>query len=123
MALNFEGVEVTINPNLLPAGYTPPTVTTFSDDNEGKYINRTFSVPKAGVENASDVTTFTALVAQLVTDATTLLSDELDVTKTIDAFARLTKVTTNAAAANTGAFYTSTAVSYVCTMTVRYKIS
>ena len=119
MALNNEGVTVSINANKLPSGYSKPSITTFSDY-EYKQTEKVFAIAKSGVENASEVTTFEAIVTQLATDVGTAISADYDTTlNTVDVYTDLKSVTTNATVGDV--LYTTGAVNYKCLVDVYIK--
>ena len=119
MALTHNGTRVDVAAALLPSDYTKPAVTTFTD-HEAVYESRSFSIAKAGVENADKATTVGAIITQLNTDIETLLDADVDTTGlTVTSYAVLKSISTNANLA--GVLYTDGAVSYVCLVDVYYK--
>lgn len=121
MALSNKGTVVSINDNKIPTGYTKPTVVTF-DDSESKYINREISIAKSGVENAVEVTTFTALVAAITAAVTALITADYDISgNTVDVYTNAKDIITNASVGSV--LYTDGAVNYLCTVDIFVKTS
>lgn len=120
MALTNNGSVVEVNDNKIPSGYTKPTVTTFDDD-ESKYVNRSISVAKSGVENANEVTTFTAIIAAITTAVSALITADYDVTNTVAAYAVVKDIVSNAKVGDV--LYTTGVVNYVCTVDIFIKTS
>lgn len=121
MALSNKGTVVNVNNNKIPSGYTKPTVATF-DDSENSYVNREISVAKAGVENANEVTTFTAIVAAITAAVTALITADFDIAgNTVDVYASVKDITTNAKVGDD--LYTNGAVNYLCTVDIFVKTS
>ena len=120
MALTNNGTVVQVNNNKIPSGYTKPSVTTFADV-ESKYKNREITIAKAGVENANEVTTFTAIIAAITTAVGVLITADYDVTNTVDAYAIVKDITTNASVGDE--LYTNVAVNYICNVDIFIKTS
>ena len=117
--LTHNGTVVSIPAAELPSGYSKPAVTEFSDY-EQKYTSRTMTIVKAGVDEATALATFTALMVQLNTDIETLLSADFTIASlTVTSYAVLKSVTTNANLA--GVLYTTGAVNYVLTVDIFVK--
>ena len=121
MALSNKGTVVNVNNNKIPSGYTKPVVATF-DDAESIYINRSISIAKAGVENANEVTTFTAIIAAITTAVTALITADYDIAgNTVDVYASVKDITTNASVGVD--LYTDGAINYLCTVDIFVKTS
>jgi len=119
MALTFNGVAVTVPSPDLPSGYSRPAVTDF-DDYELQYLDREFTVAKAGVENASETVTFAAIRSALDTAIQALISADVDVTGlTVTAYANWKIIATNFS--NGSVKYTDGAINYVCTCDIFIK--
>lgn len=119
MALTHNGTRIDVNPNSIPTGYTKPTISTF-DDWESNYDQRVFTIAKAGVENAVDDVTFTALVAQLNTDIEILINADYDTgVLTVTSWAKATIFKTNNDL--DGVLYTNGALNYLVTVTIYIK--
>lgn len=120
MALIFNGTEVELTVAQLPVGYVKPEITTF-DNQEFQSVITTFTVVKSTVENASSVTTFDNILVDLNAQISALLTNDLDVTNTVDAFARMKTLITNTKVSEV--FYTNGAVNYSITVEIFYKTS
>ena len=114
------GTRVQIADSLIPAGFNKPSITTF-DDGEWVSLDRVLTIGKAGVDDANPVTTYTAIVADTVTQVTALLGvvyDDaaLDVTSYTD----LTALKLNTDTGQSERF-TDTAPSYLATVKIFVK--
>jgi len=119
MALTHNGTRVDVPAAELPAGYTKPSVTTFSD-HEMKYLSRSIEIAKGDVENATATTTMTAIIAALNTAIETLLGADFDETANdVDSYAVLKSLSTNMT--KTGVLFTNGAVNYVCVVDIYVK--
>ena len=119
MALTNNGTAVFLDASYLPAGYTKPTVTKFSDS-EYKDSDVVVTIAKSTVENANAVTTFTALVAAITAAVSAIITADFDVTgNTVTAFANLKVITTNNEL--DGVLYTNGALNYLCTVDIFVK--
>ena len=79
MALTNNGVQVSINSGQVPALYTLPTVTTFTNQ-EYITVDMTYTIAKSTYENANGVTGFTALVAAINAAAAASINQDFDTT-------------------------------------------
>ena len=119
MALTNNGTVVLVNDNKIPTGYTKPTVTTF-DDQESKYVNRSITIAKSGVENSDELVTFAAIVAAVTAAVDTLINADYDVAgNTITVYSNLKDIITNASVGNV--LYTDGVVNYLCTVDIFIK--
>jgi hypothetical protein len=119
MALTNNGTAVYLTESYLPAGYTKPTVTKFSDS-EYKDADVVVTIAKSTVENANKVTTFTALVAAVTAAVSAIITADFDtVDNTVTAFANLKFVDTNNDLA--GVLYSNGALNYLCTVDIFVK--
>jgi len=119
MALTNNGTRVDLGAGQLPSGYTKPNITTFAD-HEAKYSQRSFTVVKATVDEASGITTFDAILTDLNAQITTLLTADLNVAAlTVDAFAVMTSLRTNTKVSEE--FYTNVAVNYLIVVDIFWK--
>jgi len=117
MALVNNGIEVLLNADKLPVGYTKPVVTTFTD-NEYQEVKE-FIIGKASVDDPVEVTTFTALVAQAVTDLGVAISTDFDtVGQTVTVYGSLEAVDHDLKLGEE--LYTNVALNYKCR--VRYYV-
>jgi len=124
MALNLLGTVVLLPSTMVPAAYTLPAVSSFTDAEYNSEL--TLSVLKATVENVAPETT----LDNIINDATIgiekqvsdILSADLDVLgNTVDAFVELISITNNVQANLSGDFYGNVPVSYSCKVRVRAK--
>lgn len=116
MALTNNGTQVLIPTAQLPIGYTKPTVTTFTDyEYEGSV---TFTVAKSTVENATEATTVTALVAAVNTLLTGKVTADYIGTQTVVCYGQITNITTNQRV--TADMYNDTVNNYL--VTVKYFV-
>lgn len=119
MALTHNGTQVGLGAGDLPSGYSKPSITTFTD-HEAKYMQRSFTVVKATVDEAAAITTFDAILVDLNAQIVTLLTDDLNVAAlTVDSFATMTALRTNTKV--TEEFYTNVAVNYLITVDIFWK--
>ncbi len=124
MAIVNEGTVNSLTTNEKPAGYSDPSVSTFTDH---EYINDvTLSVLKATVENATATTT----MANIIADATIGITKQcLDIVtadfiaaSTVVMYADWTGLSHNLAAINgAGTYLKATAMSYTCTVRIYVK--
>jgi len=125
MAITNNGTQNKLSANLLPTGYTAPTITTFTDWQYKRTLNLT--ILKSTVENATASTTMT----NIFNDATIGLDKQiLDIvaadylaTATVTTFAQLTRLENNISSVNSGngTWMTDTAVSYTATVDLYVK--
>jgi hypothetical protein len=117
MALTNAGTLVQLPTSRIPSGYTLPTVSSFSDY-EYASTERTLSVLKSTVENATRATTLANILADATIginkQVTDLVTAEFDVTNTVTCYAVLTGIDSNQAASGSNDFLTDTAMSYSC---------
>ena len=119
MALTHNGTKVSVAAALLPAAYTKPTVTEFTD-HEFKYTSRSFSIVKSTVEEAVEATTMINIMTALNTLIETLLAADIDTTGlTVTSWADLKSLSTNNNLA--GCLFTSVVLSYVLTVDIYVK--
>ena len=118
MALTNHGVDVHVDPTLLPSGYTPPTITTFNDIQYTRSQN--FTVVRADVLGVDDATTFTNMVADINNQVNTILNADFDVTgRTVTAFTNFNDLTHDLHDTNT--MYNGTMDNFYCNCTVFVK--
>lgn len=121
MALTNVGTAVYLDDANIPAGYTRPTITKFSD-HEYKYENAVLTIAKSGVENANKITTFTALVAAITSAVSAMVTADYNVSAlTVRAYANLKYIEDNLNM--TGVLYTNGAINYICTVDIFVKTS
>lgn len=114
MALTNRGTAVYLDDSLLPAGYSKPSVTKFTD-HEYKASDVVVTIAKAGVDESDKATTFAALVAAVSAAVSVLIAADFDTTGlTVTAYANLKVVTHNVDLA--GVLYTNGTVNYLCTV-------
>ena len=119
MALTNNGVQVSINSGQVPALYTLPTVTTFTDG-EYETRSRTYTIAKSAYENANEVTAFTALVAAINTAAAVTANQDYDTTgRAYTIYTDWLTLTHNCT--NGNALYKSTAISVTCGVKIYIK--
>ena len=116
MAIVNNGTKNSLSSDLLPSGYTRPTVTEISDYD---YVSElTLSVTKATVENATKATT----MANIIADGTVGITAQIDAilaadylaSATVTAYTDWYKVSSNIEVNTTSDFFNDTAVSYTC---------
>ena len=116
MAITNNGTKVSLKAELLPSGYTLPTVTTISDFQYQRTLE--LNVLKATVESATPATTLTNIIGNATIGITKQITDILALdylgTATVTAYAELYDVDSNIQASTSSDFYNNTAVSYVC---------
>jgi hypothetical protein len=119
MAIVNRGIKVNVDSDLLPVGYNKPAVTVFTDI---EYVKKNvlLTIGKTGVDEASDVTTMTALVAALVAAMAADVDVDFDcVLNTVTIYGTLEEITTNFNLA--GVLYTTGAVNYIGRVTIYIK--
>jgi hypothetical protein len=119
MAIVNRGIRVNVDSDLLPVGYTKPTVTTFADY---EYVKKNvlLTIDKASVDDAVAATTMTALVAALVTAMAADVDVDFDiVANTVTIYGTLEEITTNFNLA--GVLYTTGSVNYIGRVTIYIK--
>ncbi len=118
MALVNNGLKVSITSNQLPSGYTKPSVTEFTDQEyERDYVA---TIAKSAVEDANEVTAFTALVAAINTAIAALITADYDTSGlTVTIWSEFTILATNFTLGNS--LYKNTAVNYIATCKVYIK--
>lgn len=124
MAITNNGTVNSLTDNEVPAGYTRPTVTTFTDwTDEG---TRVLTVLKATVENATATTTMANIIADaaigITKQVTDILAAERLASATVTAYADLIGLTNNFSDINgAGVYLQATAASYQCTVKIYTK--
>ena len=124
MAITNNGTVNSLTSNEIPAGYTRPTVTTFTDFEYKSTLNLT--VLKATVENATASTTMANIMADATIGITKQITDILAAdylaTATVTAYADLINMSNNYSDVNgSGDYLTDTAASYQCTVILYVK--
>lgn len=119
MALTNAGTAVYLVDGLLPAGYTRPTVTKFTD-HECKYEDVVLTIGKTGVDEAAAADTFTALVAAVTAAVTAYVTADFNVSGlTVNCYANLKEIATNFNLS--GVLYTTGAINYLCKVDIFVK--
>jgi len=119
MALTNAGTAVYLDSSLLPAGYTVPTVTKFTD-HEYKAADVVLTIAKTGVDESDKVVTFTALVAAVTVAVSAYVTADYNVSGlTVNCYANLKVIAHNLDMA--GVLYTTGAVNYLCTVDIFIK--
>jgi len=77
MALVNAGTKVSVSADVLPTGYTFPTVATFTDWEYKK--EHTFTIAKSGVQHATATTTVGNLVTAVNSAAAAIITDDFDI--------------------------------------------
>jgi len=77
MSFTNNGTIVTVPTGQIPSGFTAAAVVEVSPT-QPDYVSKTFTIAKAGVENADKVVTFTALVAAITAAVTVLAQADFD---------------------------------------------
>jgi len=94
MALNHNGTKLGIPPELIPEGFIPAAVVEFTDDEyEAKEL--IIDIPRATVENATETTTFTNIMAEINTAIITKLTADYKLANTVDSWAILERLDHN----------------------------
>ena len=120
MALNFNGVKVSVADSVLPDGYSKPEVTEF-DDQEYDRVE-ILTVAKSTVEDPDDDTTVNAIRTALDTQIQAIITADYDtVTLTVDAWADWTILQTNFN--KSGVKFTDGAINFLCTCITYIKTS
>ena len=119
MALTNNGTAVYIADSYIPAGYTKPSITKFTNY-EAKYPDYQVSVAKTAVENADKVVTFTALVAAVTAAVSAVITADFNVGGlTVTAFANLKEISHNFTL--DGVQYTNGAINFSCKVDIFVK--
>jgi hypothetical protein len=123
--ITFNGTQVLISPKQLPTGYTKPVVAAVTGL-EYQSMNKVVSITKSLVEDASDATTFTNIIADAVNGLNKkildLLTNDLDiVANTVTSYAVLKNVTINQVFGD--ALYTNATPVYLCDVVIYIRMS
>jgi len=125
MAITNNGVVNSLPADLLPSGYTRPTVTTFTDWEYKREL--TLSVAKATVENATKATTMANIIGNASIGITKQIDDilaaDFDATDTVTAYVDWYKLETNIPVNTSNDLLNDTAVSYVCSVRLYVKVA
>ena len=122
MALNFTGIKVSMNGRNVPTGALASPYTPI----EGDYISFPFqfAIDKTSVEDAVPSNTWNSLISFLDTAIQSKLSNDFDVTQTVDAYAELFGVSSNFQGdANSSDMYKTGTAALVCTVIMYVKVS
>ena len=120
MALTINGVQVRVKESQLPTTtYVRPTVTTFTDYEYR--LTKFYDIGKLGVDDPDPATTFGALITALQAAVNTDITNDFDVTNTVEAYIDLNDVGFNIDFDN--APYTDATASYRCNVTAYIKTS
>lgn len=121
MALVSNGVQVRVNSDDLPSGYTPATVTGFSDY-EYQTQSQTVTVVKSTVENATASTTVDNIVADIKSQLDTQMGADFDDTaNTVTVFYVWKSYTTNLVVGSD--LFTNAVINYLCNVDIYVKVS
>lgn len=122
MALNFTGIKVSMSGYNVPTGALSSPYTPINGEFES--IEYTFAIAKSSVEDATPSDTWNSLIAFLDTAIQSKLSNDFNVTNTVDAYAELFGVKSNLqGSANDSDMYKATPASYLCTVVMYVKVS
>lgn|SRR3989338_2419682 len=124
MALDYKGTVVLLGANLIPSGYTVPSVETFTDAEYNSEL--ILSVLKSTVEDANPAVTLVNIINDgtigIEKQVSDILEGDMDVTSnTVEAYVELISITNNVQANLNGDFYGNVPVSYSCKVRVRAK--
>ena len=122
MSLNFTGIKVSMNGYNVPTGALASPYTPIN----GEFVSipLSFNIAKASVEDAVPSNTWNSLIAFLDTAIQSKLSNDFDVTKTVDAYAELFGVKSNLqGSANDSDMYKNIAAGYLCSVVLYVKVS
>ena len=116
MAITNNGTKNSLSSELLPSGYTRPTVTEISDYD---YVSElTLQVDKVTVDNATKATTLTNIIAQATVGITAqidaILAADYLATATVTAYTDFYKIGSNIEVNTTSDFYNADLVTYTC---------
>lgn len=116
MALNFNGVDLDVDANKLPTGYTKTPVAQIANPEYTR--NTLLTVVKATVHNASTQTTVDNIVADVDTQVQAIIVADYDtVGLTVDASARIALLSSNIS--KDEALYTDDAQNYIVSVEMR----
>lgn len=122
MALNFTGIKVSMNGYNVPTGALASPYTPI----EGEYVSipLIFEIDKSSVESANPSDTWNSLISFLDTAIQSKLSNDFDVSKTVDSYAELFGVKSNLqGSANDSDMYKNVVPSYLCSVVMYIKVS
>jgi len=121
MALVNNGIAVSIAQALLPTGYVKPVVPVFANHDYIETVDFDgYLVGKIGVDDADPIVTFTALVADLVSQIGTEITADYDVaTLTVTVYGELLDVSTDLVLGES--LYTNDALNYKPKMKIYIK--
>jgi N-acetyl-gamma-glutamylphosphate reductase len=116
MAIVNNGTVNSLSAELLPSGYTRPTVTEISDYD---YVSElTLSVLKSTADDATKATTMTNIIGVATVGITAqidaILAADYLASATVTAYTDWYKVSSNIEVNTTSDFFNDTAVSYTC---------
>ena len=116
MAITNNGTKNSLSSELLPSGYTRPTVTEISDYD---YVSElTLQVDKVTVDNDTKATTLTNIIAQATVGITAqidaILAADYLATATVTAYTDFYKIGSNIEVNTTSDFYNADLVTYTC---------
>jgi hypothetical protein len=125
MAITNNGTQNSLKPLQLPTGYTPPTITTFTD---WEYKNTlVLSILKETVDEATSVATMDAIFDNatigLDKQVEDIVAADFLASATVTTYADLVILTTNVAdvSSGDGTWLKSTAESYIATVVLYVK--
>jgi len=116
MAITNNGTKNSLPSNLLPSGYTRPSVTTFTDHD---YVSElVIQVDKVTVDNATKATTLTNIIGQategITAKITAILAADYLASATVTAYADFYKISSSIEVNTTSDFYGNADVTYTC---------
>lgn len=125
MAITNNGTQNLLPAGQKPAGYTSPTITTFTDHEYTRTL--TLSVDKATVDEATTAATMTAIfddgTVGLDAQIVAIIAADYLATATVTTYASLTHITTNISdnSSGEGTWLKNTAEAYICTVILYVK--
>lgn len=116
MAITNNGTVNSLSSDLLPSGYTRPTVTEISDYD---YISElTLQVDKVTVDNATKSTTMTNIIGDgtvgISKQITDILAADYLASATVTAYTDWYKISTNIGISTTSDLFNADLVTYTC---------
>ena len=127
MSIVNNGTKNELKESQIPTGYTRPSITDFTDF---EYIRtEEMTILKATVEDATNATTMTNIIEEAVIGITkqvdTILANDYVASNNVEAFASMTKLSTNISddSSGDGVWLGNTAASYTARVAIYIKTS
>lgn len=125
MALTNQGTRVSISNQLIPTGFVPPAISTFSDQECVRTLS--LNVLKSTVENAAKETTLLNIIKDVAIGIEKQVDDiiaaDYIATNTVDYWTDFRVLGSNIPVSKTSDFLNATPVSYIANINIYIKTS